>query len=188
MYPSGTASSTLVLVPGLSDELCGASRPGHFAGVTSVVCRLMNMCEPNIAVFGQKDYQQYVILKRMVDDLHIPVRLLAGSTQRDKNGLARSSRNGHLSKDDKARAAVIHSALEAAADQLRHGNVAFEELEKTAAARIDAAGLETEYVSVRDAVDLSLPKPDTANLVVLAAARLAHIRLIDNVLVAGVPG
>ncbi len=183
MYPNGTAGSTVVSVPELSDQLCGASRPGHFSGVTSVVCRLLNMCEPNIAVFGQKDYQQYVILQRMVADLHIPVRLLAGQTQRDKNGLARSSRNGRLSKEEKARAAVIHSALEAAADALRNGNTDYAALVKAAVTQIDAAGLEAEYVSIRASRDLSQPQPDTNNLVVLAAARLADVRLIDNVLV-----
>ena len=183
MYPHGMEHATRVSVPKLSDQLCGAARPGHFEGVTSVVCRLLNICEPGIAVFGQKDYQQFIILQRMVEDLHIPARLLAGPTRRDKNGLARSSRNGFLSKQDKGRAAVIYAALTAAADELSNGNLNFSVLEQTALDEIAAAGLEPEYVSIRAAGDLGAPDTDTARLVVLAAARLGKVRLIDNVLV-----
>ena len=183
IYPNGIAHATAVTVPDLSAELEGESRPEHFAGVTSVVCRLFNICHPNIAVFGQKDFQQYVILKRMVKDLHLPVQLIAGPTARDDNGLALSSRNGFLDKDQQMNAAVIYQALCAVTTMLEDGNRDFVALEHSAAEQIAAAGLESDYVSVRDAEDLSIPSEGSTHLVVLAAARCGTVRLIDNVLV-----
>jgi len=183
MYPHGLSDATQVSVPGISEQLCGAARPGHFFGVTSVVCRLLNICRPNIAVFGQKDYQQYVILRRMVEDLHMPVRLIVGETKREENGLARSSRNGYLSDADKLRAGVIYAALETVADALANGATDLAALEKEAAEKIAAQGLAPEYVSICTADELSIPGPDDRNLVVFAAARLGEVRLIDNIVV-----
>ncbi|MCP4002053.1 MAG: pantoate--beta-alanine ligase [Gammaproteobacteria bacterium] len=183
IYPNGIAQATTVTVPDLSAELEGESRPGHFAGVTSVVCRLFNICHPNLAVFGQKDFQQYVILKRMVKDLHLPVQLIAGPTARDNNGLALSSRNGFLNKDQQINAAVIYQALCAVTTMLEDGDRDFTALEHSAAEQIAAAGLEPDYISVRDADDLSLPSEGSTHLVVLAAACCGTVRLIDNVVV-----
>ena len=183
MYPRGIADATEVFVPGLSDQLCGEFRPGHFRGVTSVVCRLLNICTPNVAVFGNKDYQQLVILSRMVEDLHIPVQLLADETERDANGLALSSRNSKLNEDQLATAANIYKALQDVAAALRAGGSAFIDLEKAAVTQLTAAGLQPEYVAIRNAADLGLPKKNTRSLAVLAAARLGDVRLIDNVLV-----
>jgi pantoate--beta-alanine ligase len=183
IYPNGIAHATAVTVPDLSAELEGVSRPGHFSGVTSVVCRLFNICHPNIAVFGQKDFQQYVILKRMVKDLHLPVQLIAGPTERDSNGLALSSRNSFLDKDQQIKAAVIYQALSAVVTMLEDGNRDFAALEHSAAEQITAAGLEPDYVSVRDAEDLSIPSEGSTHLVVLAAARCGTVRLIDNIVV-----
>lgn len=183
MYPRGIEDAAQVFVPGLSDQLCGEFRPGHFLGVTSVVCRLLNICMPDVAVFGNKDYQQLIILRRMVEDLHIPVKLLAGETERDANGLALSSRNSKLDKAQQAIAASIHNALEEAAAALRAGGSAPGDLEKAAIEQIGAAGLEPEYVAIRNAADLSVPKKNASRLAVLAAARLGDVRLIDNVLV-----
>jgi pantoate--beta-alanine ligase len=183
IYPRGLENSAQVLVPELSDQLCGASRPGHFLGVTSVVSRLFNICVPDVAVFGNKDYQQLVILRRMVEDLHIPVKLLAGETERDANGLALSSRNEKLDKVQRAAAAIIYQALENAATTLRRGQNDFVNVEKTAIETIAVAGLEPEYVAIRNAADLSMAQENSPRLAILAAARLGDVRLIDNVLV-----
>jgi pantoate--beta-alanine ligase len=183
MYPRGIEKATEVFVPGLSDQLCGEFRPGHFLGVTSVVCRLFNICRPNVAAFGNKDYQQLVILRRMVEDLHIPVKLLAGETERDANGLALSSRNSKLDEAQQATAASLHQALEDVAAALRAGGSALVDLEQAAVEQITAAGLQPEYVVIRRASDLGDPRKNSRRLVVLAAARLGGVRLIDNVLV-----
>jgi pantoate--beta-alanine ligase len=183
MYPRGLENSAQVLVPELSDQLCGVSRPGHFEGVTSVVSRLFNICGPDVAVFGNKDYQQLVILRRMVEDLHIPVKLLAGETERDANGLALSSRNEKLDEVQRAAAAIIYQALEDAATALRTGQNDFVNVEKTAIETIAVAGLEPEYIAIRNAIDLSMPQENSPRLVILAAARLGDVRLIDNALV-----
>jgi pantoate--beta-alanine ligase len=183
MYPRGLDNATLVVVPELAEQLCGTSRPGHFTGVTSVVSRLLNICQPSSAVFGQKDYQQFVILKRMVGDLHQNVRLLLGETYREDSGLAKSSRNSFLNDVQKDQAAAIYAALTRAAEILAQGEQQPEEIEKVAAGQIKAAGLQTEYVAVRSADHLGVPEPHEKNLIVLAAARLGDVRLIDNVLV-----
>lgn len=183
IYPHGLENSAQVLVPELSDQLCGASRPGHFLGVTSVVSRLFNICIPDVAVFGNKDYQQLVILRRMVEDLHIPVKLLAGETERDANGLALSSRNEKLDEVQRAAAAIIYQALDDAATALRTGQNDFVNVEKTAIETISVAGLEPEYVAIRNAADLSMPQENSPRLAILAAACLGGVRLIDNVLV-----
>jgi pantoate--beta-alanine ligase len=183
MYPRGIEQATIVTVPGLSDDLCGKFRPGHFSGVTSVVSRLFNICMPDVAIFGQKDYQQVLVLQRMVEDLHFPVRLIKGSTERELDGLAMSSRNNFLDAEQRATATVIYRSLETLAAELRTGRRDYSALEAAAAATIRAAGMEPDYVAVRNADSLASPDSDSKRLVVLAAARLAGVRLIDNVLV-----
>jgi pantoate--beta-alanine ligase len=183
MYPGGSEHSTEVMVPELSAELCGVDRPGHFTGVTSVVCRLFNICTPDVAVFGQKDLQQLVILRRMVADLHLPIELLVGPTVREKSGLAMSSRNGKLDDVQKDQAAILCRALERAADTLRTGTGDAAAIEHSAVAEIEAAGLAPEYFSVRALDDLSVPTAATGRLAVLTAARLGSVRLIDNIVV-----
>lgn len=183
VYPDGLKNSTEVIVPELSDELCGAARPGHFAGVTSIVCRLFNMCMPDVAVFGRKDYQQLVILRKMVGDLHLPVKLVAGPTEREESGLAMSSRNGFLDGGQREQAAVIYQTLNWVSQSLQDGRRDFAELESAASQQIAEAGLKPEYVAVRKAGDLSQPAADNPRLAVLAAARLGDTRLIDNVVV-----
>jgi pantoate--beta-alanine ligase len=181
MYPQGLDDLAQVIVPGMSDELCGKFRPGHFAGVTSVVCRLLNICAPDVAVFGQKDYQQLVILRRMVTSLHMPVSLIAGPTERDEKGLALSSRNSYLSDDQGEVATVIRRSLEAAAARLKAGDQDYVQIEGEAHRAISDAGLSVEYVVVRTTDNLSIPDSDAVQLVVLAAAKLGDVRLIDNI-------
>ena len=183
VYPRDVSLSTIVSVPEITDQLCGAHRPGHFDGVTSVVCRLFNICSPDVAVFGQKDYQQLVVLRQMVADLHLPVTLIAAPTARSRNGLALSSRNGGLSEEDRQTASAIFETLEFIASELRRGRRDFVTLQAEAIELISASGLEPDYVEIRTADTLRAPAADSARLVVLIAARIGGVRLIDNLLV-----
>ena len=180
MYPRPPAEQTRVEVPGLSDILCGASRPGHFVGVCTVVCKLFNMVRPDLALFGEKDFQQLAVIRRMVDDLCIPVEVVGVPTVREADGLAMSSRNGYLTAEERERAPALHRALQALTQAVEAGGSDLAALERAAAARIDAAGLRTDYVSVRRVRDLALPGDADEDLVVLAAAYLGRARLIDN--------
>jgi pantoate--beta-alanine ligase len=179
MYPQGRAGHTLVEVPGLSAQLCGASRPGHFRGVTTVVVKLFNLVQPDLAVFGKKDYQQLLLIRRMAEDLSMPLDILGLPTVREPDGLAMSSRNGYLSADERARAPALYGTLQALAAAVAAGT-APAEAKQDAIRALAAAGLEPEYVSVRRRADLAPPGPGDRALVVLAAARLGRARLIDN--------
>lgn len=184
VYPQGQAQHTRVEVPGLSDILCGAARPGHFAGVATVVCKLLNMAQPDLALFGEKDFQQLAVIRRMVTDLCLPVEIIGVPTVREPDGLAMSSRNGYLSADERFRAPALSRTLNWVADQLRAGHRDYARIEAEAAEPLRQEGFEPEYVSIRRAADLAEPDPDeTEPLVVLAAARLGRARLIDNLLV-----
>ena len=184
IYPQGQNESTGVVVPVLSDMLCGSDRPGHFAGVTSVVARLLNIVQPEVAVFGQKDYQQLTILRRMVDDLFMPVKIIAGQTYREPSGLAMSSRNQYLSDAEREVAPGLYRALRACRERLLAGEPDYAKLEKAGLEELTSLGFHPDYFAIRAARDLDIPADDNANLVVLAAARLGKARLIDNVLVA----
>jgi pantoate--beta-alanine ligase len=180
MYPRPAAEQTRVEVPGLSDILCGASRPGHFVGVATVVCKLFNMVQPQVALFGEKDFQQLAVIRRMVEDLCLPVEIVGVPTVREPDGLAMSSRNGYLTAEERARAPALHRALRAAGEALAGGRADPGAAAREAAAAIDAAGLRTDYVSVRRATDLAPPGEADTDLVILAAAYLGRARLIDN--------
>lgn len=182
VYPRGLDDLTRVEVPGLSDDLCGAHRPTHFAGVTSVVARLLLLTLPDAVVFGRKDYQQLVILRRMVEDLHIPVEVIEGPITRERDGLAMSSRNRYLTQAERRTAALLHAELRRCAARIEAGERDFPELEEDAAARLAEAGFAPDYVAVRRAGDLGSPAASRrGEWVVLAAARLGSARLIDNV-------
>ena len=181
LYPHGQADFTRVTVPGLSDILCGASRPGHFAGVTTVVTKLFNIVMPDVAVFGEKDYQQLAILRRMARDLDMPIELIGQPTEREADGLAMSSRNGYLTTEERAMAPGLYRTLCAARDALRAGQ-APALVEAEAIERLHALGFVPDYVSVRRAEDLShAVVGDVGPLRILAAARLGRTRLIDNI-------
>lgn len=183
MYPRGEHSSTRVSVPGLARELCGAFRPAHFDGVTSVVLRLFNIVAPDLAIFGEKDYQQLVILRLMVADLHLPLRIVAGPTVRESDGLAMSSRNQYLTPRQRTVAPLLYRSLHSCRDRLLAGERDFERLQRETARRLRAAGFRPDYVAIRQAADLARPRPGCRHLRVLAAARLGRARLIDNVAV-----
>jgi pantoate--beta-alanine ligase len=179
MYPRGQATQTRVVVPGLSDILCGASRPGHFVGVATVVCKLLNMVQPHLALFGEKDYQQLLVIRRLVEDLAVPVEILGMPTVRESDGLAMSSRNGYLSAQERRRAPALHRALAAAAASLRAGQ-AIPHVELAATQALAESGLRPDYLSVRRSDDLADPGKDDRELVILGAAYLGRARLIDN--------
>ena len=182
VYPRGYEDLTRVVVPGLSAELCGAHRPTHFAGVTSVVARLLLITLPDAVIFGRKDYQQLVILRRMVEDLHIPVEVIEGPTTREDDGLAMSSRNRYLSGVERRVAPVLHAVLQECARRLQDGERNFALIEQEAAARLVREGFAPDYVAVRSARDLGPPPTSAAGeWVILAAAWLGSARLIDNV-------
>lgn len=183
MYPLGCEGLTCVEVPGLSDILCGAFRPGHFRGVATVVSKLFHIVQPDVALFGEKDYQQLLVIRRMVRDLDMPVEIIGVATVREADGLALSSRNGYLSADERRLAAGLYAALQALAAQVREGRQDYAALEAAAVARLERAGFRPDYVSVRRAADLGLPQAGERRLVVLVAARLGKTRLIDNLLI-----
>lgn len=180
LYPDGTDLATRVHVAGLSEILCGASRPGHFDGVTTVVAKLFHLVAPDLAVFGQKDFQQLALIRRMVRDLSMAVEVLGVPTARAADGLALSSRNGYLTEEERARAPALQRVLAGTAARIRDG-----EAPGAAAAvacdALAAEGFEPDYVSVRRQSDLGEPEAGDRALVVLGAARLGRARLIDNV-------
>jgi pantoate--beta-alanine ligase len=173
----------MVSVPGLTEHFCGASRPGHFDGVTTVVGRLFSLVLPDVAIFGQKDYQQQLVIRHMTEDMNLPIGIITGETVRADDGLALSSRNSYLSEDERAVAPVLYKALRATAQGLHNGRRNFEELEADALKQLQDAGFEVDYYSIRRALNLEVPNRDCDDLVVLAAARLGATRLIDNVVV-----
>lgn len=179
MYPRGNAAQTGVEVPELSEILCGASRPGHFRGVATVVCKLFNMVQPDLALFGEKDFQQLLVIRRMVEDLALPLEIVGIPTVREVDGLAMSSRNGYLTPDERARAPALYQALLAARQALLDG-VSIEAVERAAETALTLAGFVPDYVRVRVADDLRHADPTDRELVILVAAYLGRARLIDN--------
>ncbi len=180
MYPSGPEIATRVEVPGLSTILCGEFRPGHFEGVATVVAKLFNIVQPDVAVFGEKDFQQLTVIRRMVVDLCLPVQVVGAPTLREADGLAMSSRNQYLDAEQRTRAPRLHAELRAVATAIARGARDWRGLEAEAAGRLAAEGFRVDYLSVRRAADLQRPAVDDADLVVLVAARLGKARLIDN--------
>ncbi len=183
LYPFGVENSTSVTVPVLSDEFCGEFRPGHFAGVSSVVTRLFGLVQPDVAVFGQKDYQQQLIIRRMTEDLNFPIRIVTGETVREKDGLALSSRNQYLTEEERATAPVIFKVLNSIGESLQSGKRNYDELQEEASKALADAGLTPDYVSIRRAENLAMPDRDCDELVVFVAATLGKARLIDNIVV-----
>ena len=179
VYPAGLECETQVVVPELDSIFCGAFRPGHFTGVATVVSKLLNMVQPDIALFGNKDYQQLLVIKRLVTDLCIPVEVVGVETVREESGLALSSRNRYLSPQEKEVAAELHQALSGIAVAVKEGGDDYQQLEADAIAYLDDKGFKTEYLSIRNASNLG--EPTEEELVVLAAAWLGKARLIDNI-------
>ena len=183
MYPFGIDNATSVTVPVLTADFCGAFRPGHFDGVTSIVNRLFSLVQPDVAVFGQKDFQQQLVIRRMVDDLSLPVEIITAPTEREDDGLALSSRNQYLSDEERQIAPQLYQALEKMGSELQSGNREYAVLEEEAMSVLGSSGFEVEYLDIRRAENLEEPARDSDELVILVAAKLGETRLIDNVVV-----
>ena len=181
IYPGGSERATRVDVPGLSRILDGEFRPGHFEGVSTIVATLFHIVEPDVAVFGEKDFQQLTVIRRMVSDLCLPVEVVGAPTVRDADGLAMSSRNQYLTATERPLAPRIYATLQAAAQRLSTGDVDFASIERFGVDALTKVGMKPDYFAVRRAQDLGAPAPDTKHLVVLTAARLGKARLIDNI-------
>jgi pantoate--beta-alanine ligase len=181
IYPNGSERATRVDVPSLSGILDGEFRPGHFEGVSTIVATLFHIVEPDAAIFGEKDFQQLAIVRRMVADLCMPVEVIGAPTVRDADGLAMSSRNQYLTPAERQVAPRIYQILFGAANRLEAGDTDFASIERAGIEALVQAGMKPDYFSVRCAQDLSAPNTDTRHLVVLTAARLGRARLIDNI-------
>jgi pantoate--beta-alanine ligase len=181
MYPHGQATTSRVQVPELDSILCGAFRPGHFTGVATIVTKLLNLVQPDLALFGEKDFQQLMIIRRATDDLCMPIEIVGVATTREQDGLAMSSRNRYLSSEDRAVAPHIFSELDSTRRQIESGSRNFEALERAGFEALKSVGFKPDYYSIRDSSSLSTPSPQSREVVILAAARIGRARLIDNV-------
>lgn len=181
IYPSGFEATTRVEVPGLSDILCGAHRPGHFVGVTTVVAKLLNIVQPDAAIFGEKDFQQLMVIRRMVEELCFPIEIIGVETEREADGLAMSSRNGYLKAVEREQAALLYQTLQRAKARLLAGESDIAAIEKAAMQALAEGGFRPEYFTVRERVGLSEALENAQDLVILAAAWLGPARLIDNI-------
>lgn len=179
MYPHG-AQQYFVEPPPLQNELCGRTRPGHFRGVATVVTKLFNIVQPNVACFGKKDYQQLAVLTAMVQDLNMDIRIIPVATERASNGLALSSRNGYLSAEELQQAAQLYQQLQAIAADIIQGRRDFDVLEQTATAALNQLGWRVDYIEIRQANTLQKAQCSDQEIVILAAAVLGRTRLIDN--------
>lgn len=180
MYPNGIDNQTRVLCPTMTDVLCGASRPGHFEGVTTVVTKLFHIVEPDVAIFGNKDFQQIAIIRRMAADLCMRVNIIGAPTARDEDGLALSSRNRFITDDERPRANQLYQTLSWVQDQIQSGNRDFAELEEIGKKQVIDAGFRPDYLSVCNAQKLEPALDDDDDLAILGALFTEQARLIDN--------
>lgn len=183
MYPHGLPLTTQLKVSGVTEMLEGAFRPGHFEGVATVVNVLFNLVQPDVALFGEKDWQQLAVITRMVRDLHVPITIIGVPTRREPGGLALSSRNQYLSAEERSTATVIHATLFTIAHEIQQGARNYEGLEEAGMQALQAHGFVPQYIAIRT-LDLQTPGPQEKQLVVLAAAFLGKTRLIDNLKIA----
>lgn len=182
-YPESLETSTQIKVPVMTERLEGASRSGHFTGVATIVCKLFNMVQPEIAVFGEKDYQQLLVIRKMVADLNIPVLIESVSTVREKDGLAMSSRNGYLTQAERGIASQLYKTLQFMQTELLENNAKISEIEPNGVEMLRKSGFNLDYLEVCQSDSLQLARPEDTSLVILAAAWLGKARLIDNLCV-----
>ncbi len=181
IYPRGNEATARVHVPDLENILCGAFRPNHFMGVATVVTKLLNLVQPDLALFGEKDFQQLMIIQRATVDLCMPIDIVGVATSRESDGLAMSSRNRYLTAEQRSVAPRIFAILEAARSQVEAGSRDFDRIEAQGMQSLQTAGFKPDYFSVRDAATLGMPITGLKDLVILTAARIGRARLIDNV-------
>ena len=181
VYPKGLDKQSFVEVLDVADGHCGESRPGHFRGVATVVCKLFNLVQPDFACFGLKDYQQVQVIQTMVEDLNMPIEIIPVATVREESGLALSSRNGYLTAEEKAVAPTLYQSMHWLAERIRESDTAdIETLSAEASAKIDSVGMKTDYINVVHARTLQPVSDKDKELVILAAAHCGKARLIDN--------
>jgi len=184
MYPNGLDTQSRVICPTMTDVLCGASRPGHFEGVTTVVSKLFNIVQPDEAIFGIKDYQQLAVIRRMAEDLCMPVKITSAPIHREPDGLAMSSRNSYISDEERPKVTVLKETLEWIAQQIVAGNLEFSKLQKDAAKRIKSAGFKTDYITISNSKTLQPAAIDDRQIAILGAMYTESARLIDNISIA----
>jgi pantoate--beta-alanine ligase len=183
MYPNGLDTQSRVICPTMTDVLCGASRPGHFEGVTTVVSKLFNIVQPDQAIFGIKDYQQLAVIRRMVEDLCMPVEIISAPIHREPDGLAMSSRNRYINDEERSKVVVLKHSLDWISEQIKSGNRDFTGLELEAVKRVEKAGFKVDYITCSNSKTLDLAAEDDAEITVLGAIFTQSARLIDNVTV-----
>lgn len=181
MYPNGLDTQSRVICPTMTDVLCGASRPGHFEGVTTVVSKLFNIVQPDEAIFGIKDYQQLAVIRRMAEDLCMPVKITSAPIHRETDGLAMSSRNSYITQEERPKVTVLKQALEHIASQIEAGNQDFAILESKAKAVIKNQGFKADYVTISNSKTLQPATVDDLEITVLGAMFTQSARLIDNI-------
>jgi pantoate--beta-alanine ligase len=181
LYPEGLEKISHVEVTDLTDNFEGAHRPGHFTGVATVVLKLFNIVRPDVSVFGKKDFQQYRVISKMVEDFNLDVQIIGQETTRETSGLAASSRNQYLDAAQKQQAAMIYQTLQQAARQIEEGERDFQALERRAIENLDAAGFHTDYFAVCNAETLTPASAEDRDLVILVTAALGATRLLDNI-------
>src|SRR5690606_15922913 len=172
IYPEGLARHTKVVVPEVSDGHCGASRPGHLEGVATVVTMLFNIVQPDVAVFGEKDFQQLAVIRKLVKDLVMPVDVIGAPTVREEDGLAKSSRNGYLSAEERNRASAIYQSMQTTASALTEGQTDYAALEQAASNTLKNAGFRPDYFTIVNSLTLKPASPEDRELTILAAAYL----------------
>lgn len=180
VYPDGREKQTMVEVPDVSNLYCGASRPGHFQGVATIVCKLFGMVQPDLAIFGAKDYQQLFVIRKMTKDLSLPITIQGSPIVRNEHGLALSSRNGYLSEEELSAATALNKTLKTTAQAIEQGNTDFNALVEAAQRQLEFAGFKRDYFVIARQSDLLAASKDDTQLVILAAAYMGAARLLDN--------
>ena len=181
IYPEGNEITAEVTVPELDSIFCGKYRPGHFKGVATVVTKLFNIVQPDVAIFGEKDYQQLLVIRNLVKNLDMPIEIIGSPTLREEDGLAMSSRNKYLTQAERKQAPLLYQCISKVAEAVKNGDMDYEKLEKKAISTLKEAGFKPEYLSICDSK--TLKSPVNQRLVILTAAWLGKARLIDNVAV-----
>jgi len=183
IYPEGMDNHTQVEVPSISYLYCGANRKGHFKGVTTIVCKLFNLTRPDVAIFGNKDFQQLTIIQKMVSDLEMPIKLIGMPTYREQSGLAMSSRNRYLTNDEKHKASTLYQTLKWAEQQLITNDIDFRAIENQAITNLKNNNFDVEYFSICHQESLAPAMNNDKKLVILCASKFGKPRLIDNIIV-----
>jgi len=181
MYPQGMQGQTRVCVSGVTQRLCGAARPGHFEGVATVVTKLLNLVQPDVAAFGRKDYQQLRVIETLVGDLNLPIQIISLPTVRDSDGLALSSRNGGLTEEQRQTAPLLYQCLQQMAQAITNGERDYQKLCESHKAHLAQHGLRVDYLEICAAGSLQAATADDQQLLIAVAAFLGNVRLIDNI-------